>query len=129
MLPLRARVDLGAMATKGYSAFPKAPALLEPHHQIVHCHIQDTRWGGVLPLCREAAGVFYSPSRLGKSYFLLKIAVFKDSNETLIFQFVGQFVYVRTRRYILYKRVKTSPTLKSCLEAYHIYQPLCSYRI
>ena len=29
---------------------------------------QDTRWwGGVLALCREAAGVFYSPSsRLGK---------------------------------------------------------------
>ena len=35
MLPLRARVDLGAMAMKGYSAFLKAPALLEPHHQIV----------------------------------------------------------------------------------------------
>ena len=30
MLPLQARVDLGAMAMKGYSAFPKAPALLEP---------------------------------------------------------------------------------------------------
>ena len=28
MLQLRARVDLGAMAMKGYSAFPKAPALL-----------------------------------------------------------------------------------------------------
>ena len=54
------------MAMKGYSAFPKAPALLEPHHQIVYCHIQDTRWGGGLPLCREAVSVFYSPSRLGK---------------------------------------------------------------
>ena len=32
MLPRRARVDLGAMAIKGYSAFPKAPALLEPQH-------------------------------------------------------------------------------------------------
>ena len=32
VLPLRVRVDLGAMAMKGYSAFPKAPALLEPHH-------------------------------------------------------------------------------------------------
>ena len=30
-----AKVDLGAMAMKGYSAFPKAPALLEPHHHIV----------------------------------------------------------------------------------------------
>ena len=35
MLPLPARVDLGVMAMKGYSAFPKAPALLELHHQIV----------------------------------------------------------------------------------------------
>ena len=31
VLPLRVRVDLGAMAIKRYSAFPKAPALLEPH--------------------------------------------------------------------------------------------------
>ena len=35
MLPLRARVNLGAMAMKGYSAFPKAPALPEPYHQMV----------------------------------------------------------------------------------------------
>ena len=34
MLQLRARVDLGAMAMKVYSTFPKAPALLEPHHEI-----------------------------------------------------------------------------------------------
>ena len=49
MLPFRARVDLGAMAMKGYSAFPKAPASLEPYHQIVYCHIQDTRWGWSYP--------------------------------------------------------------------------------
>ena len=24
-------------------------------------------WGGVLPLCKEAVGVFYSPSRLGNT--------------------------------------------------------------
>ena len=29
------RVDRGAMAMKEHSAFPKAPALLEPHNQIV----------------------------------------------------------------------------------------------
>ncbi len=36
---------LPALATDNPSsdtAFPKAPALLEPHHQIVWCHIQDT---------------------------------------------------------------------------------------
>ena len=35
------------MAMNGCSAFPKAPASLEPHHQ---CHIQDTHWGWVLTL-------------------------------------------------------------------------------
>ena len=48
MLSLRARVDLGTMAMKKYSAFPKAPALLESYHQIVSCHIQDTCCGGSL---------------------------------------------------------------------------------
>ena len=31
MLPLRAIVNLGAMAMKGCSTFPKLPASLEPH--------------------------------------------------------------------------------------------------
>ena len=35
VLPFWARVDMGAIAMKGYSAFPKAPASLELHHQIV----------------------------------------------------------------------------------------------
>ena len=35
------RYDLGAMAIKGYSAFPKVYGL-EPHPQIVLYHIQDT---------------------------------------------------------------------------------------
>ena len=35
VLQLRDRVDLGAMVMKGYSAFSKAPVLVEPHHQIV----------------------------------------------------------------------------------------------
>ena len=47
-LPIRARVDLRVVAMKGYSAFPKAPVLMEPHHQIIQCHIQDTcRFFGV----------------------------------------------------------------------------------
>ena len=33
MLQLWTRVVLGAIAMKGYSAFPKAPALPELHHQ------------------------------------------------------------------------------------------------
>ena len=36
---------MDARAMKECSAFPKAPALLEPHHQTVFCHIQDSHWG------------------------------------------------------------------------------------
>ena len=65
-------MDLGAMAMKGYSAFPKAPALLKLDYQIVLCHIQGIRWcvcvGGVLPPCKNAITVFYSPRRLGKTW-------------------------------------------------------------
>ena len=52
MLPLRARVDLRAMEIKRYTAFPKAPALLKPHHQIVSCDIQDTHWRSLTLLQR-----------------------------------------------------------------------------
>ena len=48
VLPHQARVDLGVMAMKGYSTIFKSPASLEPHHQIVLCHIQDTRLGVTL---------------------------------------------------------------------------------
>ena len=64
MLPLRARVDLGAMAMNDYSTFPKSPALLKPDHQIILCHIQDTRW--------EAVSVFCSLSQLGQLLFAYK---------------------------------------------------------
>ena len=68
VLPFRARVNLGALAMKRYSAFPKAPASLEPYHQIVLCHVQDSRWGRVFPLNRGAVGIFYSLIRLGNIY-------------------------------------------------------------
>ena len=80
-------MDLWPIGIKGYSAFPKFPALLKPHHQIVWCHKQDTRWASLTPLlrccrcilppqptgplvervlllCRYAVGVFFSPNRL-----------------------------------------------------------------
>ena len=37
------------MAMNAYSAFPKALALLEPHHQIIYCHYLDTHWEGIYP--------------------------------------------------------------------------------
>ena len=65
VLLLLARVNLEAMAMKMYSKFPKAPELQELHVQIVQCDISDTLYWGVLPLCWDAVGVFYSSSRLG----------------------------------------------------------------
>ena len=38
---------------KKYSAFPKVPATLESHHQIVKSHIQDTHWENLTPLQRS----------------------------------------------------------------------------
>ena len=61
MLPLRARVDLRAMAMKGYPAFPKAPALLESHHQIVLRYIQDIRCGGGLTLLQRCSWCILQP--------------------------------------------------------------------
>ena len=58
VLPLRARVDLGPMAMKGYSAFPKTPVLLGPHDQIVKYHYQDTRWGVGSYLSAEKRSVY-----------------------------------------------------------------------
>ena len=55
MLPLRAKVDLGAMAIKGYSTFSKAPALLEIPIRLFSVISGYSFGGGVLPLCREAA--------------------------------------------------------------------------
>ena len=48
------------MAMKGYSAFPKAPTLLEPLTIRLFSAISRTLVGGVLPLCKGAVGVFYS---------------------------------------------------------------------
>ena len=46
------------MTMKGYSAFPKAPALLEPHDQIVQCYIQDTNSADVQSMYFTAPAVW-----------------------------------------------------------------------
>ena len=50
------------MSVKGYPTFPKALALLEPHHQIVLCHFL----GGVLQLCKDAVSIFAAPADRAK---------------------------------------------------------------
>ena len=90
MLPLRVRVDLGAISLKGYFVFPKAFALLEPHHQIVLVSYPGHSFrmaGGCLTLCREAFGVFYSPRRLGKNLkeYKVKLATLVEGDPKALF--------------------------------------------
>ena len=63
MLPLRARVDLGAMTTKGTLHFPKLQhnwsLIIRLFSVIIRTLIE-----GVLRHCRDTVGVFYSPSQL-----------------------------------------------------------------
>ena len=65
----RARVDHGAMAMNGNFAFPKAPELLEPHHQIVECHTQETRWVGLTPLQRSCLSIL-QPQPTGQPIYI-----------------------------------------------------------
>ena len=66
MLPRRARVDLGAMAIKGYSAFPKAPALLELHYQIVS-YPGHSLGGGLISLQRSSQCIL-QPQPIGQPF-------------------------------------------------------------
>ena len=90
-----------------YSAFPKVQAPQETYHQIVKCHIEDTRWRGVLPLSRDAVGVFYSPSRLGKvifeCLFFFTLPTFKPKvclYPTSFLRFVFPLLYIYISIYI-----------------------------
>ena len=67
---------------KKYSTFPKAPPLLKPHHQIIQCHIRTLIVGGLLPLCCESVGVFYSPSWLDNIYKVKLATVVEDDQKT-----------------------------------------------
>ena len=61
MLPLRDKVDLGAMAIKRHLNSPK----LQYHWNLIirfFSVVSRTLVGEVLSLCRVAVGVFYSPS-------------------------------------------------------------------
>ena len=84
MLPRRVRVDVGVISMKGYSTFPKPPASLEPHHPMLLCHIQDSRWAGRLTLCRGSVSVFEPTKQytdLNVKTLLLQIIQFNISTQ------------------------------------------------
>ena len=65
VLPFLARVDEGAMALKGYFSQSTSISGTSPSDCLVS--YKGHSFVGVLPLSREAVGVFNGPSRLGKS--------------------------------------------------------------
>ena len=64
VLPLPASMDLGKMAMKGYSTFPRVQRL-KPHHQTQFRVISKVRGGQVLPLCRYAPSIILQPQPTG----------------------------------------------------------------
>ena len=72
MPPVQVRENLGTIAMKGYSAFPKAPALLEPHQIVLH-HNLDTRRRKI---CSEAVVYSIAPVDWASSFLLLFILLF-----------------------------------------------------
>ena len=99
------------MAMKVYSAFPKTQALLEPHHQIVWCHNQDTRWAS-LTLYRDTVGVFYSrpPSADWTDLIISKFISTRDvlaekkilfKNLSLPFIFIISFIFFASFIFLL----------------------------
>ena len=74
------------MAIKGYSAFPNAPALVEPHNQMFSNYFQDTHWRSLTPLQRCSRCIFFSAS----SDWAKQKGKFLDS-----FFFLGYSCYVK----------------------------------
>ena len=86
----------GSDGKKGYFAFLKSPALLEPYHQIVSCHIQDTCCGEILLLCRDAVGAFCSSSWQGHRILVGRVLPFDRDSVGKIYSpmlFVYRFVF------------------------------------
>ena len=60
VLGLPVRLNQGVIAIELYFPFPKAPGL-EPRHQMVYCHIQDTRWTVSYPTAEMQSALSIAP--------------------------------------------------------------------
>ena len=82
MLPLKARVNLGAMALNGYSTFLIAHALLEPHHQIVFFHIKTFVGGVWLQRCSRCI-LQPPPSQLSQKKWDGSVTILASTTENI----------------------------------------------
>ena len=71
------RVNLGAMVMKGYSLFPKAPSILEPHQQIFLYYIQNTCWKSLTPLQKSSRCIlqFQPTEQYTKSFQIIQFSI------------------------------------------------------
>ena len=83
MLPLRVRVDLRAMALKGTLHSPKLQYYWSLTIRLFSV-ISRTLVGEVLPLCRDAVGVFYSPADWPTNLLWLTILYLYKNNIKII---------------------------------------------
>ena len=97
----QARLDLGAMAMKGYSAFHKAPASLELHHQIVSCHYQGTHWRS-LPYPQKCSRCILQPKPTGQNFESINLfqPVHNYLSIYLLFFFFFSYIYIYIYIYI-----------------------------
>ena len=63
------------MAMMGYIIFTKYPGR-ELHHQMVQCHIQDTRWEGSYPLAEMQSAYSTTPADRSENEFLLVLYIY-----------------------------------------------------
>ena len=68
------------MAMKEYSAFPKAPALLKPHHHTVLCHMQDTCCGSLTYSAEKHSGYSAAPADSAVHILGVTICVSQKAN-------------------------------------------------
>ena len=67
VLPFLVRVDLGAMAMKGFSKYSKA-SIQDSHHQFVSCYIHDILLVGSYSSAEMQSLYYTAPTDWAKSY-------------------------------------------------------------
>ena len=106
----------GIKSIKGYFLFPKALTLLECHHQIVYCHIQDTRWGGGLNPLHKCSRCIQQHQSIGLFLFSLRV----------LHTFVS-YTFKRTT-VISYSLMKSNAKYRKICFSPHIYETTNSNR-
>ena len=73
---------------------------------------KDTRWGwGILPLCRDAVGVFYNPSRL----WWILLSILADLNNSVAGMVLILLPQIFSPSSLFYKSLRTVPCVPATI--------------